>query len=73
MIKVNTNEQHSIIAVRNRRLMTSYLEAVRDKNLEPLKLVKNRLELEIASQGNSKNVKFLQVVLDNVKKHLEVA
>ena len=39
MIKVNTNEQHSIIAVRNRRLMTSYLEAVRDKNLESLKLV----------------------------------
>ena len=61
------------MVLRNRRLMTSYLEAVRDKNLESLKLVKNRLELEIASQGNSKNVKFLQVVLDNVKKHLEVA
>ena len=70
---VKKNEEHTKMVLRNRRLMTSYLEAVRDKNLESLKLVKNRLELEIASQGNSKNVKFLQVVLDNVKKHLEVA
>ncbi len=44
--------------------------ALRDDSLEDLERVKRLLQLEIIQQAGSKNVRFLQVVLDNVNRKL---
>ena len=55
------------MVLRNRRLIQTYNKALRDDSLEDLERVKRLLQLEIIQQAGSKNVRFLQVVLDNVK------
>ena len=66
-MKVVKNEQHAKMVLRNRRLIQRYNMALRDDSLEDLERVKRLLQLEIIQQAGSKNVRFLQVVLDNVK------
>lgn len=67
---VVTNEPHAKIVLRNRRLIQTYNKALRDDSLEDLERVKRLLQLEIIQQAGSKNVRFLQVVLDNVNRKL---
>ena len=64
---VKKNEEHTKMVLRNRRLIQTYNMALRDDSLEDLERVKRLLQLEIIQQAGSKNVRFLQVVLDNVK------
>ncbi|WP_191507133.1 hypothetical protein [Faecalicoccus pleomorphus] len=64
---VKKNEEHTKMVLRNRRLIQRYNMALRDDSLEDLERVKRLLQLEIIQQAGSKNVRFLQVVLDNVK------
>ena len=64
---VKKNEEHTKMVLRNRRLIQRYNMALRDDSLEDLECVKRLLQLEIIQQAGSKNVRFLQVVLDNVK------
>lgn len=64
---VKKNEEHAKMVLRNRRLIQRYNMALRDDSLEDLERVKRLLQLEIIQQAGSKNVRFLQVVLDNVK------
>lgn len=67
---VVTNEPHAKMVLRNRRLIQTYNKALRDDSLEDLERVKRLLQLEIIQQAGSKNVRFLQVVLDNVNRKL---
>lgn len=69
-MKVVKNEQHTKMVLRNRRLIQRYNMALRDDSLEDLERVKRLLQLEIIQQAGSKNVRFLQVVLDNVNRKL---
>ena len=69
-MKVVKNEQHVKMVLRNRRLIQTYNKALRDDSLEDLERVKRLLQLEIIQQAGSKNVRFLQVVLDNVNRKL---
>ncbi|HJA40215.1 MAG TPA: hypothetical protein H9667_01610 [Firmicutes bacterium] len=69
-MKVVKNEQHAKMVLRNRRLIQRYNMALRDDSLEDLERVKRLLQLEIIQQAGSKNVRFLQVVLDNVNRKL---
>ena len=64
---VKKNEEHTKMVLRNRRLIQRYNMALRDDSLEDLERVKRLLQLEIIQQAGSKNVRFLQVVSDNVK------
>ena len=64
---VKKNEEHTKMVLRNRRLIQRYNMALRDDSLGDLERVKRLLQLEIIQQAGSKNVRFLQVVLDNVK------
>lgn len=67
---VKKNEEHAKMVLRNRRLIQTYNKALRDDSLEDLERVKRLLQLEIIQQAGSKNVRFLQVVLDNVNRKL---
>ncbi len=67
---VKKNEEHTKMVLRNRRLIQTYNKALRDDSLEDLERVKRLLQLEIIQQAGSKNVRFLQVVLDNVNRKL---
>lgn len=67
---VKKNEEHTKMVLRNRRLIQRYNMALRDDSLEDLERVKRLLQLEIIQQAGSKNVRFLQVVLDNVNRKL---
>lgn len=67
---VKKNEEHTKMVLRNRRLIQTYNKALRDDSLEDLERVKRLLQLEIIQQAGSKNVRFLQNLLDKVDKRL---
>lgn len=67
---VKKNEEHTKMVLRNRRLIQRYNMALRDDSLEDLERVKRLLQLEIIQQAGSKNVRFLQNLLDKVDKRL---
>lgn len=70
---VKKNDEHIKMVLRNRRLIQSYNKALRDGNNECLGQVKRQLEFEIMQQEGSRNVRFLQLVLENVNRKLSVA